>query len=150
MSKSEHLSYFEASKVLELVKNAEASGEPLLLVKDDGAYLLTYDKHGKPLVPLYAHGHRPPIRDDRPGSNDLRPESPWMVQRIHTEKVWGGDDFGEELELAFVRQALGPERDRDLRVFTLVEEIPYPADLPPLFSGESAVYRLLGFRIEES
>ena len=114
---------FAAAAVTELVELAEANGAEIELVKDDGAYLLTFAKDGSPATIVYADGHQPP-----PKSVDANfvPDDPWIVARAATETVFGGDDFAITFTPAEIRSALGPE---GLRVRTTLEETPMPTEL---------------------
>lgn len=103
---------------------ARNSQVDVVLVKDDGAYLMTYDKRGRPHQEtlVYAVGHNPPPRptgDQPPSLSD--PNDPWLVQRAHTERVWGGDDFVETFTIEEVQEVLG---SGGLLVETELDNIP--------------------------
>lgn len=129
---------FPAEDVRRILAAAQVSGKPIDIVKDSGAYLLTWDSDDTPVI-AYADGYPPPPQSGDP--TDLTdPDSAWQRQRQVEQATWGGDDFGMPVSAEVLQSAL---TDTGVTVRTTVEVLPWPENAPePLFGGKVPLHRL--------
>ncbi|MGV8847772.1 hypothetical protein [Tessaracoccus sp.] len=128
---------FDRAAVTRVCDLAETEGVDLELVKDDGAYLITWTGEDKPTM-VYANGHQPPPRTDTP---DFTPQDPWIVARVATEAVFGSDDMVLTFTPAEIRAALSPD---GLKVQTALSVAGLPPEYPTgPWGRKDPVYHLL-------
>lgn len=136
---------FPRTAVETLLSAARATGQQVLLAKDEGAYLMTYTTAGQPdqATLTYAVGHEPPPKVGAEDPRYMKADDPWIVARVATEMVWGGDDFSEEFTVDEIAAAMWEGGV----VFELVlEEVPAQVvakHLPPSLWGRTDPIRHL-------
>lgn len=112
----------------------------VLLVKDDGAYLIT-GTHPDVTV-VYARGFDSPNHHHTGKVDDLGFDEGWLAQRRRIEETFGGDDFVEDVDLSVLRDAaqVGSDVVFDL---TVLEHTWEPGTAPAgLGPGTEKVTRL--------